>query len=60
VTAVQQTSAKYVGITPHTAAIVPVPQFQLKADPVSIQRVASLMLQFGILQRGFSTSQFVR
>ncbi len=52
--------AQYVGITTQTAAIVPVPQFQLKADPFTIQRVSDLMLQFGILQRGFSTSQFVR
>ncbi len=56
---VQQTSAKYVGVTPQTAAIVPVPQFQLRTDPLAVQRVADLMLQFGILQHGFSTTQFV-
>lgn len=59
-TAAVQQSAKYLGITQQTATIVPAPQFQLKIDPSSIQRVADLMLQFGILQVEFRTSQFIR
>ncbi len=57
--AVSEASARYVGIPLQTASIVPTPQFQLKADPAAIQRISNLMLQFGFLPQGFSTSQFL-
>lgn len=59
ITAVQQASAPYAQISQQTASIIPAPTFPLKVDPVSIQRVADLMLQFGLLPRGFSTAQLV-
>jgi NitT/TauT family transport system substrate-binding protein len=58
--AVQRISARYVGITLRTASIVPAPQFELKTNPAAIQRLANLMLQFGLLPRGFNTRTFTQ
>jgi NitT/TauT family transport system substrate-binding protein len=55
--AVQQAVIKYAGVPAKTAAIVASPSFPLRLDPVTIQRVADLMLQFNLLQQGFDTSQ---
>lgn len=57
--AVQSASAPYAHMTMQTASIVPAPSFPLNVDPVAIQRVADLMLQFGILQKNFNTAKFV-
>jgi len=57
VAAVQQAVTQYAFVPPKTAPIVAAPSYPLKLDPVSIQRVANLMLQFGILPGGFSTAQ---
>ena len=57
VAAVQQAVTQYAFVPKDTAPIVAAPSYPLKLDPVSIQRVANLMLQFGILGGGFSTAQ---
>ncbi len=57
VAAVQQAVTQYAFVPARTAPIVAAPSYPLKLDPVSIQRVANLMLQFGILGHGFSTAQ---
>jgi NitT/TauT family transport system substrate-binding protein len=57
--AVQRASVAYTGITPQTAEMVSAPQFQLAPDPTSLQRLADLMLQFGLLRRGFSVGPFL-
>ncbi len=56
--AVQEAATPYIGIPLATAAIVPVPQYQQQVDPRAIQRLADLMLQFGILSHHYDTSQF--
>jgi NitT/TauT family transport system substrate-binding protein len=55
--AVQKAVIEYAHVPPATAAIVASPSFPLRLDPVTIQRVADLMLQFNLLSKGFDTSQ---
>lgn len=55
--AVAQSVEKYAGVPPATAQITTPPTFPLRLDPVSIQRVANLMLQFELLPKGFNTTQ---
>lgn len=57
--AVEQGVEKYAGLPASTAAITSSPTFPLRLDPVSIQRVANLMLQFNLLPKGFSTAQML-
>ncbi len=47
---------KYAHVPQGAAAITANPAFPVKLDPVSIQRIANLMLQFGMLQKNFDTS----
>jgi NitT/TauT family transport system substrate-binding protein len=55
--AAQQAIIKYAFVPAQTAPIVAAPSYPLRLDPVSIQRVANLMLQFGIVSHGVSTAQ---
>ena len=57
ITAVQKAVVQYAFVPQKTAPIVASPSFPLTLDPTSIQRLANLMLQFGILKQGFSTAQ---
>ncbi len=57
VAAVQQAVTKYAFVPAETAPIVAAPSYPLKLDPISIQRVANLMLQFGILPANYDTAQ---
>lgn len=54
--AVQRAVIKYAAVPPSIATITSPPSFPLRLDPVSIQRVANLMLQFNLLKHGFSTA----
>jgi NitT/TauT family transport system substrate-binding protein len=57
--AVQRGLAGYAGVPKAAAAIVTPPTFPLTTDPRSIQRIANLMLQFGMLHHAFDASQML-
>lgn len=54
--AVDQGLVRYAGVQANIAPITSPPSFPLVLDQPSIQRVANLMLQFGLLGRGYDTA----
>lgn len=57
--AVEKAIEKYTGIRESTADILASPTYPLHLDRVSIQRIANLMLQFGLIQHGYSTAGMI-
>jgi NitT/TauT family transport system substrate-binding protein len=57
--AVQDAMVAYSGVTPTAAAVMAAPDFPLDTDPVLIQRVADLMMQFGLMGKPYQVKQMI-
>jgi NitT/TauT family transport system substrate-binding protein len=57
--AVQQAMAAYGGLSRQTAQIAAAPQFPVQTNQASIQRIADLMEQFGLLQLHYDVTPMI-
>ena len=57
--AVQQGMEKFAGTPPVVAAIADAPEYPTQQNPVLLQRLASLMLNFGMLQQAYNVNQMI-
>ncbi len=57
--AVQQGMEKFAGTPRVVAAIADAPEYPTQQNPVLLQRLASLMLNFGMLQQAYNVNQMI-
>ncbi len=57
--AVEQAMVKYSNVSPTAAAVMAAPDFPLDTDPVLLQRVADLMVQFGLMSNMYQVKQMI-
>ena len=57
--AIQQGMVRYAGTTKETAAIADAPEFPTLQNGVLLQRLASLMLNFGMLQQAYNVNKMI-
>jgi NitT/TauT family transport system substrate-binding protein len=57
--AVEKAMVAYSGVSPTAAAVMAAPSFPLDTDPVLIQRIADLMVEFGLLKKPYSTKPMI-
>ena len=57
--AVEQVMATYSGVPKTAAAVMASPTFPLDTDPVLIQRIADLMVQFSLLQQPYDVKEMI-
>jgi NitT/TauT family transport system substrate-binding protein len=58
--AVQRSMMAFASVSPAAAALMTPPEYPLSADPVLIQRVADLMLRFGLFRQLFDVRPMLR
>ncbi len=58
--AVQRAMIAFAGAQRMTAALMTAPEFPVDAEPIVLQRVADLMLRFGMLQVAYSVAPMLR
>jgi NitT/TauT family transport system substrate-binding protein len=57
--AVQQGMEKFAGSPPVVAAIADSPEYPTQQNAILLQRLASLMLNFGMLQQAYNVNQMI-